>query len=212
MPEEKKKMSKKKKWLIGIGVVLVIGFIGGMGDDEEEIDEDVAEAERQEEIDRQQKEHDEKEAAKKEEKKDQEEKEAKEQAAKEEEESSNVIDVNETLSFSEYTVTLKDVEIEDGNATLNMQFQNDSWPEGLSFMQSVGLDVYQGDELLDETSDEYTTGLGSNNGIFYKHDTGIHSNLDLSYGPIEENEPIRIVFVPLLSEYDESEEITIELE
>lgn len=123
----------------------------------------------------------------------------------------NLIGVNEVINFSEFTVTIKDVAIENGEAEINMMFKNDSDPDGLRFISALGMDVYQGDTRLEETSGEVMDGVGGNSGVYYQHDRGIESPIDLSYGPINEDEPIRIVFTPLLYDFEDSEEITIEL-
>lgn len=122
-----------------------------------------------------------------------------------------IIGVNEEISFSEFTVTVRNVIIEDDEAKIDMMFKNDSAPDGLRFISALGMDVYQGDTLLDETSGEIEDKMGSNSGVYYQHDRGIESPIDLSYGPINEDEPLRIVFTPLLYEFEDGEEITIDL-
>ena len=130
----------------------------------------------------------------------------------EEETEDNPIIVDENIAFSDYSITIKDVELEDNEAIVNMKFKNDSYTEDLSFIQSVIMSVYQGDNELEETSNEMMENAGSNNGIYYKHSTGIYSNVDLSYELIDVTTPLTIKFTPLLSEYDESQEIEIELQ
>ena len=130
----------------------------------------------------------------------------------EEETEDNPIIVDENIAFSDYSITIKDVELEDNEAIVNMKFKNDSYTEDLSFIQSVIMSVYQGDNELEETSNEMMENAGSNNGIYYKHSTGIYSNVDLSYELIDDTTPLTIKFTPLLSEYDESQEIEIELQ
>ena len=130
----------------------------------------------------------------------------------EEETEDNPIIVDENIAFSDYSITIKDVELEDNEAIVNMKFKNDSYTEDLSFIQSVIMSVYQGDNELEETSNEMMENAGSNNGIYYKHSTGIYSNVDLSYELIDDTTPLKIKFTPLLSEYDESQEIEIELQ
>lgn len=130
----------------------------------------------------------------------------------EEEKEDNPIIVDENIAFSDYSITIKDVELEDNEAIVNMKFKNDSYTEDLSFIQSVIMSVYQGDNELEETSNEMMENAGSNNGIYYKHSTGIYSNVDLSYELIDDTTPLTIKFTPLLSEYDESQEIEIELQ
>ena len=130
----------------------------------------------------------------------------------EEETEDNPIIVDENIAFSDYSITIKDVELEDNEAIVNMKFKNDSYTEDLSFIQSVIMTVYQGDNELEETSNEMMENAGSNNGIYYKHSTGIYSNVDLSYELIDDTTPLTIKFTPLLSEYDESQEIEIELQ
>lgn len=122
-----------------------------------------------------------------------------------------IIGVNEEISFSEFTVTVRNVIIEEDEAKIDMMFKNDSAPDGLRFISALGMDVYQGDTLLDETSGEIEDKMGSNSGVYYQHDRGIESPIDLSYGPINEDEPLRIVFTPLLYEFEDGEEITIDL-
>ena len=130
----------------------------------------------------------------------------------EEETEDKPIIVDENIAFSDYSITIKDVELEDNEAIVNMKFKNDSYTEDLSFIQSVIMSVYQGDNELEETSNEMMENAGSNNGIYYKHSTGIYSNVDLSYELIDVTTPLTIKFTPLLSEYDESQEIEIELQ
>ena len=130
----------------------------------------------------------------------------------EEETEDNPIIVDENIAFSDYSIIIKDVELEDNEAIVNMKFKNDSYTEDLSFIQSVIMSVYQGDNELEETSNEMMENAGSNNGIYYKHSTGIYSNVDLSYELIDDTTPLTIKFTPLLSEYDESQEIEIELQ
>ena len=130
----------------------------------------------------------------------------------EEETEDNPIIVDENIAFSDYSITIEDVELEDNEAIVNMKFKNDSYTEDLSFIQSVIMSVYQGDNELEETSNEMMENAGSNNGIYYKHSTGIYSNVDLSYELIDDTTPLTIKFTPLLSEYDESQEIEIELQ
>lgn len=140
------------------------------------------------------------------------EKEEEEEENVEEETEDNPIIVDENIAFSDYSITIKDVELEDNEAIVNMKFKNDSYTEDLSFIQSVIMSVYQGDNELEETSNEMMENAGSNNGIYYKHSTGIYSNVDLSYELIDDTTPLTIKFTPLLSEYDESQEIEIELQ
>ena len=135
-----------------------------------------------------------------------------EELTPEEETEDNPIIVDENIAFSDYSITIKDVELEDNEAIVNMKFKNDSYTEDLSFIQSVIMSVYQGDNELEETSNEMMENAGSNNGIYYKHSTGIYSNVDLSYELIDDTTPLTIKFTPLLSEYDESQEIEIELQ
>lgn len=135
-----------------------------------------------------------------------------EELTPEEEIENNPIIVDENIAFSDYSITIKDVELEDNEAIVNMKFKNDSYTEDLSFIQSVIMSVYQGDNELEETSNEMMENAGSNNGIYYKHSTGIYSNVDLSYELIDDTTPLTIKFTPLLSEYDESQEIEIELQ
>ena len=135
-----------------------------------------------------------------------------EELTPEEETEDNPIIVDENIAFSDYSITIKDVELEDNEAIVNMKFKNDSYTEDLSFIQSVIMSVYQGDNELEETSNEMMENAGSNNGIYYKHSTGIQSNVDLSYELIDDTTPLTIKFTPLLSEYDESQEIEIELQ
>ena len=123
----------------------------------------------------------------------------------------NIIGVNEEINFAEFTVTVDDIVIEDEEAEINMTFKNDSDPSALRFISALGMDVYQGDTLLDETSGEVEDGMGGNSGIYYQHETGIESTIDLTYKLISEDEPIRIVFTPLLYDFEDSEEVTIEL-
>lgn len=122
-----------------------------------------------------------------------------------------IIGVNEEISFSEFTVTVRNVIIENDEAKIDMMFKNDSAPDGLRFISALGMDVYQGDTLLDETSGEIEDKMGSDSGVYYQHDRGIESPIDLSYGPINEDEPLRIVFTPMLYEFEDGEEITIDL-
>ena len=135
-----------------------------------------------------------------------------EEGKNEEETEDNPIIVDENIAFSDYSIIIKDVELEDNEAIVNMKFKNDSYTEDLSFIQSVIMSVYQGDNELEETSNEMMENAGSNNGIYYKHSTGIYSNVDLSYELIDDTTPLTIKFTPLLSEYDESQEIEIELQ
>lgn len=135
-----------------------------------------------------------------------------EELTPEEEIEDNPIIVDENIAFSDYSIIIKDVELEDNEAIVNMKFKNDSYTEDLSFIQSVIMSVYQGDNELEETSNEMMENAGSNNGIYYKHSTGIYSNVDLSYELIDDTTPLTIKFTPLLSEYDESQEIEIELQ
>ncbi len=147
--EEKKKMSKKKKWLIGIGVVLVIGFIGGMGDDEEEPTVAEISEEDQAEIDRRQKEHDEKEAAKKEEeeKKAQEEKEAEEQAAAEEEETEQAEEEEtEEVKFKHEVIDGVDVYTDFNNITISPN----------NYMSNFSIEMT---DLLNEVHQDLTNGV-----------------------------------------------------
>ena len=123
----------------------------------------------------------------------------------------NIIGVNETVSFAEFTVTVRDVYLEDGDARIDMLFRNDSDPSGLRFISALGMDVYQGDTRLEETSGEVESGRGGNSGIYYPHDRGIESPVDLSYGPINDDEPLRIVFTPMLYDFEDSQEVIIEL-
>lgn len=123
----------------------------------------------------------------------------------------NIIGVNETISFAEFTVTIRNVYLEDGDARIDMLFRNDSDPSGLRFISALGMDVYQGDTRLEETSGEVESGRGGNSGIYYSHDRGIESPVDLSYGPINDDEPLRIVFTPMLYDFEDSQEVIIEL-
>lgn len=123
----------------------------------------------------------------------------------------NIIGVNETISFAEFTVTIRNVYLEDGDARIDMLFRNDSDPSGLRFISALGMDVYQGDTRLEETSGEVESGMGGNSGIYYKHDRGIETSVDLSYGPINEEDSLRIVFTPMLYDFEDSQEVIIEL-
>ncbi|MCO8296688.1 hypothetical protein [Tetragenococcus halophilus] len=123
------------------------------------------------------------------------------------------IEVDEKVSFTESTITLKDVQIEDNKATVNMLFRNDSYPEDTSLVKNVAIDAHQGDNLLEETSNAFSD-PSDYSGVFRDTPQGAESVITLEFEPIENDEDIKFVFMPVgsSSEYSEKKEITIELQ
>ncbi len=135
-----------------------------------------------------------------------------EHEVEEENDEPRVIELGESLSFSEFTITFQNVTIEDDEATIHFLFRNDSWSDGLHFSRAAGFDVYQNDTLLDETSDVYNEYLGRNASVFYRHDVGIETPISMTYALDNEEDNIRIHIVVWMHEgVDEDEEFIIEI-
>lgn len=166
-----------------------------------EDDEEVAEKEAKQEQVKQEKED--KKAAKEKEKAD---KLAEEEAAEEKEEESKTVE-HDNLEFGEFTMEEITTEINDNELTFSFRWINQSGKEKLPFTAVGYIDVHQGDELLDETSDAYD--VDNKTGILFKNALGGGHKVTLTY-KLENDEPIRIRIGATHEIDNTKEEIVIE--
>src|SRR5699024_8089913 len=165
-----------------------------------EEDEEVTEKEAKQEQEK--KEREDKKAAKEKEKTN---KLAEEEAEEKEEEPKTV--EHDNLEFGEFTMEEITTEINDNELTFSFRWINQSGKEKLPFTAVGYIDVHQGDELLDETSDAYD--VDNKTGILFKNALGGGHKVTLTY-ELENDEPIKIRIGATHEIDNTKEEIVIE--
>lgn len=113
----------------------------------------------------------------------------------------NTIEVNEEFNFADFTLIVNKADILDEEIKLNFTFKNDSYPGDLRFNHALTYSVQQdGAEL------EKVDSMNEN----YKADTGIRTPIHLTLNK-ESDEPIELLFVPMLNDFEEEVNLTIDI-
>lgn len=118
------------------------------------------------------------------------------------------LEISETkVSFTDFTIEIEKAEVKDNKLILKTRFTNDSYTEPTAFLGAAGLDVKQGEELLEEDSGVMSDPKSN---YYYKNKTGINAPVEFEYELVNETDDIEVTFVP--TDWDqESETITITL-
>lgn len=178
-------------WILIIVIIaLVIGALGG-NDEEKVVDEEIVEESTEEET-----------VEEVEEPEDVVEGEV--EVVEEVEDEPKVIELDEELHFSEFTLTFERVKIEDNKAEVKFLFRNDSWKEGLHFSRAAGLSVSQGDARLEEVD---------NDGVLRRHDVGIETPIYIEYDLANTEDDLVVhVHVWMYEDVEEDAEFIVEIE
>lgn len=190
MSEEKvKKPFYKKWWFWAIIVVLIFGPIISSLDDEEQAEEETTE-------------------------KVEDDTETSNNNENQEEQDSSLdkkIDLENEFLFSDFTIYMDEAHIyeENGEILMELSFDwlNNSFGDDTKFMSAASIDVYQNNELLEETTNAYAD---TKSDVHFPNAVGGKWGIDLTYKLTDEDSEVRIVFVPL-NETDDSEELIIEI-
>ena len=196
-----------KKVLLGIflgfvlligGCVGVVGLIGiGMtGDLDDEIDSTVLEEEDSVET---------KEIIEDLEEESERDEEIEEEIEEETEEDTLKKEVGETFSFAEFTIIVKNYEIEDELLRINFDFRNDSFVSeygGLPAISALIMQPYQDGLPLEEVSNQWKDDLGSNRGIYYRHKIGIQSGQYYEYKLNDKESPVEVKVSSMLYDFE----------
>lgn len=184
----------KKWWFWVILVVVIFGPIFSAMDDEEETTNEENKEVQQEE---------QKEVSNEQEDNDGEEEEPKKLDKK--------IELEDELLFVNFNIYMDEARIyeEDGKVYMDLSFDwlNTSFEDSTTFMRAAGIDVHQGDELLEEITGAYND---KQSDVYFPNAVGGKIGVDLTYELVDSESEVKIVFVPW-DEYDDTEELIINI-
>ena len=171
-------------WLIGVfGVLIIYGAITGVNQGKEEMANAPDEQEAEE---------------------------VAAQPKEEPEETTNIINLDNELTFGEFTINFEELEIEDDKAILTFRWLNQAGDGKKYFFALAGLDVTQGDNNLDEVSGAYDAKNKNTSDMYFPNAENGEVKATLEYGLVDTETPIEITVVPY-NEHDESQSITIDI-
>ena len=177
----------KKWWFWLILIVVVLGPIFSSMEEEERAEEEKREVQQEETND------DNKEQEEQEEKLD------------------KKIALEDKFFFTNFTINMDDAHVyeEDGKTYIDISFDwlNNSFEDKTTFMRAAGIDVHQGEELLEETSDAYND---KQSDVYFPNAVGGKIGVTLTYELVDTENDVRLVFVPR-DEYDDTEEVIINI-
>lgn len=129
----------------------------------------------------------------------------------EQKEINRTIEVNEELLFLNHRNKIKKVKVyeKDGKLLIDIpvDWRNTSFPDKTTFFRANSLDVFQGEHLLEEANNAWAN---KNSNVYFPNAVGGEWKVDLTYELIDDTTPVKLVFV-VFDEYDENEELTIEI-
>ena len=193
--EKEKKPFYKRWWFIVVVVILVfnalINVMSGDNKDQEEVAE--KETEKIEE--------DPKEAV-----------EVEKTEEIEEPEENGIIEIDEQLTFAEFTVYFEQVKIEDDKAIITFKWLNQAGDGKQYFFALSGIDVVQGEDILDETSGAYDAENKNTSDIYFPNAENGETKVTLEYELKDKETPIDITFVPYNEYGEDSQKVTIEID
>lgn len=114
-------------------------------------------------------------------------------------------EVGETFSFAEFTIIVKNYEIEDDLLRINFDFRNDSFVSeygGLPAISALIMQPYQDGLPLEEVSNQWKDDLGSNRGIYYRHKIGIQSGQYYEYKLNDKESPVEVKVSSMLYDFE----------
>lgn len=129
------------------------------------------------------------------------------EAKKEDEDEVPEVAEHDDLEFGEFTMEKIKTEVNDNELTFNFNWINQSGKDKLPFTAAGYIDVYQGDDLLDETSGSYD--VGNKIGILFTNALGGSHKVTLTYN-LESDEPIKIRIGATHEDDNTKKEIVIE--
>src|SRR5690625_5768709 len=96
-----------------------------------------------------------------------------------------------------------------GKTYIDVSFDglNNSFEDKTTFMRAAGIDVHQGEELLEETKDAYND---QQSDVYFPNEVGGQIEVKLKYELVDIKRDVRLVFVPR-DEYDDTEEVIINI-
>jgi|SRR5690625_4756066 len=130
----------------------------------------------------------------------------------EETEDSGIIEVDEQLTFAEFTVDFEQVEIEDDKAVITFKWLNQAGDGKQFFFALSGIDVAQSDDILDETSGAYDAENKNTSDIYFPNAENGETKVTLEYELKDKETPIDITFVPYNDYGEDSQKVTIEID
>lgn len=120
--------------------------------------------------------------------------------------------VNQQLLFGELTVNFETVEIEGDTATIIFKWINQAG-DGKKYLFSLaGIDVIQGDDILEETSGAYDVINKNTSDMYFPNAESGETKVTLEYELADEVTPIEITFVPFNDFNEDSQTITVEID
>ena len=129
----------------------------------------------------------------------------------EEESLDKTIELEDEFMFANFTVFMDEAHIyeEDGKLYMELSFDwlNNSFEDRTTFMRASGIDVHQGEDVLEETSDAYND---KQSDVYFPNAVGGQIGVNLTYELVDSENEVRIVFVPW-DEYDDTEELIIDI-
>lgn len=180
-------MKKIMMWVVGI--VVVFAIIGNIfGDDEqttkEEPKQKVEEA-----------------SANKEESEPEKEESKEEPQPKKEDTSNKAIEVNDELTFGEFTLKMNEVSVyeKDGKILADISFDwlNQAGDGEKMFMSVSLLDVMQGENILEETTGAWDVMNKNSSDVYFPNAENGVKTVELTYELANKEDPLTIVFQPL---------------
>src|SRR5690625_3443957 len=121
------------------------------------------------------------------------------------------IELEDEILFTNFTINMDDARVyeEDGKTYIDVSFDwlNNSFEDKTTFMRAAGIDVHQGEELLEETSDAYND---KQSDVYFPNAVGGKIGVTLTYELVDTENDVRLVFVPR-DEYDDTEEVIINI-
>ena len=112
------------------------------------------------------------------------------------------IELSEEIPFVDFTAKIQRIKINDDTLTIVLDWTNQSEYEQAHFGLLAGIDVYQGDDILEMTKGEER--------LLKQIKKDSFDVVDLEYKLEDNKTPIKITFIPW-NEYDEKKELTIEI-
>lgn len=187
----------KKWWFWVILVVVIFGPIFSAMDDEDEATNEENKEMQQEE--------------QKEVSKEQEDKEGEEKKEDEPKKLDKKIELDDEILFVNFNVYMDEARIyeENGKVYMDLSFDwlNTSFEDSTTFMRAAGIDVHQGDQLLEEITDAYND---KKSDVYFPNAVGGKTGVDLTYELVDSESELKIVFVPW-DQYDDSKELIINI-
>lgn len=128
----------------------------------------------------------------------------------EKEDTEPVFELDDELTFGEFTINFEQLEIEDDKAILTYRWLNQAGDGDKFFFALAGIDVEQEGSLLEEVSGAYDANNKNTSDMYFPNAENGETKVTLEYELVDTNTPIKITIVPY-NEFDESQSITVDI-